>query len=160
MTKLIRVARAEQRSVFFSESRYGVIALQGLQNLDVEEENYRRLGEFFIVDDKEYAAIVALLAKENPGLEVQVYDMIEVSTCPPGEIVTKKVSKDGVLPNLSKKVPAQAEAVGVAQAAPQNPAAEVAIAGNRIAGGFFQDIEAQQQWPAVVGLGLNRNRPR
>ena len=94
--KLVRVVKSRQFVANFNESRYGVIGLN-LENLD-EHGDYRRRGDFFFVEEKELSRIVQLLAAENSGKNVEVYDLTEVSVCPAAPMVTKKVTKDGVLP--------------------------------------------------------------
>lgn len=38
------------------------------------------------------------LAKKHPGCEIEVYNLERISQCPVGEVVTKQISKNGVLP--------------------------------------------------------------
>jgi hypothetical protein len=54
--------------------------------------------EFFFIEEEDTDTIVTELARVNPGKEIQVYDLSRVSVCPAGEMVTKKVTKEGVLP--------------------------------------------------------------
>lgn len=94
--KLIRVGKGQVFGVHFPELRLGAqgITMETLRDHD----DYRHRGEIYIVDDRDVERAVQILTSENPGKDVQVWDLIQVSVCPAAEMVTKKVSKDGVLP--------------------------------------------------------------
>lgn len=54
--------------------------------------------QFFEVDDKRVNAVVDALTAVFPGKDIQVYTMTESAVRPAGDIVRKKVTKEGVLP--------------------------------------------------------------
>ena len=94
--KLIRVAKGNIFGVHFPELRRGASGVTMEQLRD--HDDYRHRGEIFVVDERDVVAAVRILATENPGKDVLVYDLQQVSVCPAAEMVTKNVSKDGVLP--------------------------------------------------------------
>lgn len=59
-----------------------------------------RDGEFFLVNAQDVEVVLPILAGNNPGCEVRVYGVEMIGQCPPQEMVTKKISEHGVLPNL------------------------------------------------------------
>lgn len=102
----MRVDRAFEVRVYFPDVRHHVegletkeFKLRNQRDFNGLNEDYMNEGEFFIVDDRDLEHVVGHLARSNPGKEIRVYDMVSVSVCPAGEMVTKKVSKDGVLPS-------------------------------------------------------------
>jgi hypothetical protein len=95
-TVLVRVSRNRRILANIGESRYGVYGVES-ERLR-EEDDYRNKGEWFEVDEREVDRIVGVLAPLNPGKDVQVYTLTQVSTCPAAAMVTKQGSKDGILP--------------------------------------------------------------
>jgi hypothetical protein len=106
--KLVRVAKTRERSVYFPDIRVYAHPMainpeqvdSGFRNGDDEGRADVELTEceFFVVGDRDVDAVVKYLAENNPGKEVQVYELQKVSVCPAAEMVTKQVSKEGILP--------------------------------------------------------------
>lgn len=96
-TKLVQITRGRLNMANFGESRYGVQSPTTVELLH-EHEDFRGRAEFFFVEEKEIDRIVGVMASENPGKDIKVYDLVQVSTCPAAPLITKKVTKDGVLP--------------------------------------------------------------
>jgi hypothetical protein len=98
---LVYVAKKPEIQIDFPELRGGARALR-VSGRDEEDilHSYRYNGDLFVVNDPARSLDVAvkILAAENPGKEIRVYTLTQISTCPAGEMVTKKVSKEGVLP--------------------------------------------------------------
>jgi hypothetical protein len=95
--KLVRVAKTRERSVYFPDIRVYAHPMainpdEGRADVELTE------CEFFVVGDRDVDAVVKYLAENNPGKEVQVYELQKVSVCPAAEMVTKQVSKEGILP--------------------------------------------------------------
>jgi hypothetical protein len=59
-----------------------------------------RDGEFFLVNAQDVETVLPILAGINPGCEVRVYAAEMIAQCPPQEMITKKISSHGVLPNI------------------------------------------------------------
>jgi len=94
--KLIRIARSDDFPVFMEGLRSEPRGLQ-LENHD--DENYRRRGEFFVFhDERDVPNAVQQFANENPGKEIQVWELKTISQCPAAPMVTKQVTADGILP--------------------------------------------------------------
>jgi hypothetical protein len=97
MRKLVRVARTPDQEAYFHELRHGG---RGINPPHVDNmELFRNMGgEFFLIEEKDLRAAIQLLAEENPGKEIQVYDLVSISICPAAEMITKQVTKEGILP--------------------------------------------------------------
>ena len=96
--KLVRIAKSRDFRLFLEEARSEPRGLV-LEALN-EEHDYRHRGEFFLFDHEEdVPRAVALFANENPGKEIQVWELKSISQCPAAPMVTKQVSVDGILPN-------------------------------------------------------------
>lgn len=98
--KLIRVARTQGLNVFYDH-----LPLRGnVQGISPPEVDYERGDsaseyQFYIVTlDVDVDHVVAHLAEKNPGKEIQVFKLEAISICPAAEMVTKRVTEDGILP--------------------------------------------------------------
>ncbi len=95
--KLVRVCRSTSFEVPFNESR--THHPRGINPRNIgRNESFHDDGEFFEVNEADLPRIVAALARGNPGKDVHIYELTSVSVCPAGDLVVKKVTKDGVLP--------------------------------------------------------------
>lgn len=70
------------------------------REMNVERTDFTHEGEFFLCNEEDLDPTVRALAEANPGREVQVYNLMQSAQCPAGEMVMKKVTKDGVLPEV------------------------------------------------------------
>lgn len=82
----------------------------GMSNLMIDGTSYReRTGyrdeplppnqvEQWLCEARDTAIVVDKMTKEFPGREIKVFNLAEVHIRPPGEMVSKVVTKDGVLP--------------------------------------------------------------
>jgi hypothetical protein len=96
MRKLVRVARTPDQEAYFPELRHGG---RGFNPPHVDNmELFRSMGEFFWIEEKDMSVAISSLAEENPGKEIQVYDLTSISICPAAEMITKQVTKEGILP--------------------------------------------------------------
>lgn len=59
---------------------------------------YERLGEFFLIDDRDVDVALEMFARANPGCDVEIYTMEKSGQCPAGDFVARTVTKDGKLP--------------------------------------------------------------
>jgi hypothetical protein len=57
---------------------------------------------FFVNDDHDEQILVEHLTGSNPGKDVEVYELASSHVCPAAEMVTKVVSKAGVLPAAAR----------------------------------------------------------
>lgn len=98
---LVRVQRSKnQWEIFLSRDfRHAAPNVIGTSKVEPEQDS-TRTAEFFEVDERDAKVAVAEFAKVNPGCEVQVYAMTMAGVCPPGDLVLKEVTKDGVLPSI------------------------------------------------------------
>lgn len=97
MRKLVRVSRTPEQEAFFGELRHGGMGINPphVDNMEL----FRHMGgEFFMIDERDLTVAIQYLAEENPGKEVQVYDLVSISVCPAAEMITKQVTKEGILP--------------------------------------------------------------
>lgn len=63
-----------------------------------ERTSYHKLVEAWYVEEGDVAACVDMMTKNFPGREIQVLNLKAVHVRPPGELQTKTVTKDGILP--------------------------------------------------------------
>ena len=101
--KLVRVAKTQPIETFLRDANIRVRHPQAINPREVRDNGLDGEGsynacEFFEVDEIDVEATVLVLTAQNPGKEVRVYDLIQVSERPAGDMVTKKVTKEGVLP--------------------------------------------------------------
>lgn len=96
---LLRVKRSNSWEFFVDGTRNHprVVLTRAVERDD--NEDYRRVGEFFEVEERDVEVVMRILAEMNPGCEVQAHTLSSTGTCPAAEYVLKKVSKDGVLPS-------------------------------------------------------------
>lgn len=104
MKKLIRVVRnAWTPEINLVHENPNIRLRRGPQAImtretNVERTNFTTEGEFFLVDEADVNGIMTVLAETNPGREIQVYNLEQSAQCPAAAMVTKKVTKDGILP--------------------------------------------------------------
>lgn len=67
------------------------------RKLDADRGGLDR-ASFWECEDTETDALIRDLTRLNPGKEVRVYTMVSESVRPAGELVTKQVTADGILP--------------------------------------------------------------
>ena len=100
--KLIRVAKTQEMETFLRDMNVRVRHPRAINPREIRggldmDADYSGC-EFFEVDETDLDAAVVVLTAMNPGKEVRVYDLVQVSERPAGPLVTKKVTKEGVLP--------------------------------------------------------------
>jgi hypothetical protein len=110
MKKLIHVVRGRADvgvafSVFTAEGEplrlHEVPMVVNVKEIRHFESSYPpKEGEFFLVGERDVQTMLTELASVNPGCEVRVYGAELIAQCPPAEMVTKKISSHGVLPNI------------------------------------------------------------
>ena len=76
----------------------GMIPAQIPGLLEDMPHHYRTRGDVFLVDDRDVQNALEIFSSENPGREVQVYNLEQIAVCPAAPMIVKQVSKDGVLP--------------------------------------------------------------
>lgn len=97
-TVLIRIKRSEETDFYAESFRVAPRAvLTDEVDLDTTR-NFVKQAEFFMVNDMDVKTALQEFARVNPGCEVQVFTLTQSGICPPGELVLKSVTKDGVLP--------------------------------------------------------------
>lgn len=99
--KLIRVARTKGMGVFYDGTIHIRGAIEGISPSEVDLDRGDSVldYQFFTVAlDADVEPLVAYLADKNPGKEIQVFGLEAISICPAAEMVTKRVTQDGVLP--------------------------------------------------------------
>lgn len=70
-------------------------------NLDREILEAGKDGSIFSIPDDRHGdvdRIMKQLAEQNPGYEVQMFQLQKVAECPAAPMVMKQVTKDGILP--------------------------------------------------------------
>lgn len=95
---LLRVKRSESVEFFGGDRMRYQPRMILTDKIDQDSQNYIKHGEFFEIEEVDIEAAIMSFARENPGCEVFVYLMTHSGVCPPGDLVMKTVSKDGVLP--------------------------------------------------------------
>jgi len=94
--KLIRIKRGVLPRPVHHQDGWEMDLIPGVKmNEDIP---YTKHQEFFLVDARGVNEVVEFLAKENPGCEIEVYNLEMVGQCPAGDYVMKQVTADGVLP--------------------------------------------------------------
>ena len=102
MTKLVRVCRTEELSASMpSNRRSGEVRV--INPREVKDEVYSSFayqGEFFLFEQEgpELEVAIEWLANNNPGKDIEVWNLESVALCPAGPLVRKQVTKDGILP--------------------------------------------------------------
>jgi hypothetical protein len=100
MIKLIRVDRTVNREIHIPDGNW--IQFRQIHFINparVHEEDVPvDTAEFFAVDEADEKHFVAYLARRHPGREIQVYNLTSVNICPAADMITKQVSKEGILP--------------------------------------------------------------
>lgn len=106
MFVLLRVVRTQEKEISLDEVDYPVYGIP-TKEVSIErsgrfgddpDNRFQKVGEFFLVQPRHVDAVVSCLAKQNAGHEVQVYNLTSIATCPPGDLVKKRVSAEGILP--------------------------------------------------------------
>jgi hypothetical protein len=69
-----------------------------LAALRPERNAYHKIVEAWYVDERDVPQCVDMMTKNFPGREIQVLNLKAVHVRPPGELQTKTVSKNGILP--------------------------------------------------------------
>lgn len=107
MKKLIHIVRGypERGTRINLITPGGEVARQEIEaiiprKVDVNVSNFQTEGEFFLVHEQALEETITLLAQANPGREVRVYNIESISVCPAAEMVRKKISEHGVLPDF------------------------------------------------------------
>lgn len=59
---------------------------------------FAKQGEFFEVEERDIEAALSYFTAEHPGADVTVYAATHQGVRPAGELVMKKITKDGILP--------------------------------------------------------------
>jgi hypothetical protein len=103
MPLLVRVAKTQEVEVVFRNANIRVrhpmaIAPDPLANGPYGDGRDYTQCEFFEIEEQDLDGFVSELTRQHPGKEVRVYTLSQVSERPAGDMVTKKVTKDGVLP--------------------------------------------------------------
>jgi hypothetical protein len=99
--KLIRVNRGSEAYEVSIHPDARLAMLINPREMKDNENNVIKKAEFFTIQrDEDTDRVVKALATQNPGSNVEVYDLKSVSFCPAAEMITKEVTKDGVLPYL------------------------------------------------------------
>jgi hypothetical protein len=97
--KLVRIVRTGRKEAFLSDHIHQNKRAYFIEPAKLDERPIHRTAEFFEIEDIDLEATVKLFATSNPGMEVQVYQMTQESICPAGDMVTKQVTKEGILPS-------------------------------------------------------------
>lgn len=102
MKKLIRVVRSRytpdvnlgQGEVRFHRMPQAILSVE----VDMDKTDFTNEGEFFLVEHNDVENTMRVLAENNPGHEVQVYNLEQSAQCPAAPMVVKKITAEGVLP--------------------------------------------------------------
>lgn len=95
---LVHVDKTRTWEVVFPEANIRQRHPRALLPRAIEEDGDYQQADFYEIEEADKDAFIAELTKKNAGVAVRVYVMIEESIRPPGDLVTKSVTKDGVLP--------------------------------------------------------------
>lgn len=93
--KLLRVGNHHGFEYFLDGLRHAAWALESFFD---PEHHAPREATFFLVDDSDSDAALEAIARQHPGQEIQVYELVGSGVCPPAALVRKQVTKDGILP--------------------------------------------------------------
>jgi hypothetical protein len=70
-----------------------------LPEVNTETDLPCRSAPFFIIeDDRDEDSVLQYLTRTNPGCEVKIFELTRSGICPAGEMVEKRITKDGELP--------------------------------------------------------------
>lgn len=69
-----------------------------LENIEPERSNWFKRVEAWYCTEVDVPQCVDMMTKNFPGREIQVLNLKAVHVRPPGELQTKTVSKNGILP--------------------------------------------------------------
>lgn len=93
--KLVHVTRTDPILHYDEASGFEI---EVIPNKGWNEHQVMRTAEIFLVGEQLLEPFVSNLCRDNPGIEVQVYQMEWAAICPAGPMVKKQVSVDGTLP--------------------------------------------------------------
>lgn len=98
--KLVRIDRRGNQPLLFVADgvRHEPEAIPGRPIDHDNDVAYHHQADLFFIDERSVDQFVAWLARENPGCEIQVWNMEQVGFCPAGDFILKKVTADGILP--------------------------------------------------------------
>jgi hypothetical protein len=82
----------------------GVVRIFDSENADIDTDpengriKERNVDTWVVHHEDDVKPVTTMLAKNFVGMDISVFELRSVSVCQPGEIKTKEVSKDGILP--------------------------------------------------------------